>query len=289
MSELWRRRLGERRIWERILRERLSEPLHLNLLSLPVALFGSFRSKVYWDLVVRQQHAFGLLNAADKARELGIRHLTAVEFGVANGAGLLNICDIAKRITAETGVRWRVFGFDSGAGMPAPRDHRDHPELYSAGNFPMQDRSVLEGRLPDFASLIIGDLTETAPAALTRISPDAPLGFASIDVDYYSSTLACLEFFLGDPACYLPTVDVYADDVMFETHSRWGGEILAIIEFNEAHEHRKIESHRFIREKRLFKRPNWLSHMHTLHVLDHPARQPETALAKQRVLDNPYL
>src|SRR5215217_2025901 len=100
-SEFLRRRLGERRIWERILRERLSEPLHLNLLSLPVGLFGSFRSKVYWDLVVRQQHAFGLLNAADKARELGIHHLTAVEFGVANGAGLLNICDIAKRITVE--------------------------------------------------------------------------------------------------------------------------------------------------------------------------------------------
>ncbi len=40
-------------IWERIFRERLSEPVHLNLLALPVALFGSFELKIYFDLVIR--------------------------------------------------------------------------------------------------------------------------------------------------------------------------------------------------------------------------------------------
>lgn len=45
---------------ERLLRERLSEPLHLNILSLFVLAFGSTRAKIYFDLYICQQHAFGL-------------------------------------------------------------------------------------------------------------------------------------------------------------------------------------------------------------------------------------
>src|SRR4030081_2905725 len=44
--------------------ERLTEPIHLNLLSLFVALFGSYRAKVDFDLIVRQQYAFPILFAA---------------------------------------------------------------------------------------------------------------------------------------------------------------------------------------------------------------------------------
>ncbi len=99
------RKLTERRIWERIMRERLSEPLHLNLMSLWIQLFGSFESKVYFDLVIRQSNAFCLLQAATFAREKGYSAITAVEFGVANGAGLLNMAEIAKHVTKATGVR----------------------------------------------------------------------------------------------------------------------------------------------------------------------------------------
>ena len=48
--------------------ERLSEPLHLNAISAFVALFGSFRRKVEYDLVLRPQNAFGILKAADSAK-----------------------------------------------------------------------------------------------------------------------------------------------------------------------------------------------------------------------------
>ena len=45
------------------LKDRLGEPLHLNLLSLVVRLFGSFRAKVAFDLVERRKYAFPLLKA----------------------------------------------------------------------------------------------------------------------------------------------------------------------------------------------------------------------------------
>ena len=41
--------------WERHLRDRLAEPLHLNLISLFVQAFGSFRAKVAFDLVERRR------------------------------------------------------------------------------------------------------------------------------------------------------------------------------------------------------------------------------------------
>ena len=41
--------------------ERLMEPIHLNFLSLFVALFWSHRAKVDFDLIVRQQYAFPIL------------------------------------------------------------------------------------------------------------------------------------------------------------------------------------------------------------------------------------
>lgn len=283
------KKLQNRKIWERVLCERLSEPLHLNLLSILVALVGSLRSKIYFDLIVRQQHAFAMLNAADKAKAAGLSRVTAVEFGVASGAGLLNICHIAQRIQAETGVGFQVFGFDTGAGMPPALDYRDHPEYYQAGDFPMQDRGALEASLPEFARLIIGDLSETIPAVIQTITAECPLAFFCIDVDYYSSTAKCLEICCGDPMQYLPMVDVYVDDIMNEGHNVWCGELLAIGEFNDKMRMRKIGPHQFIRERRLFKRARWISHMYTLHVFDHPQRSGRTERLRKKVLANPYL
>jgi len=95
MSFLFRK-LIKKHVWKRVFLERLCEPIHLNLLSIPAALFGSFRTKVRYDLVVRQQHAFGMLQAADWAKECGVEEFSAIEFGVANGAGLINMSRIAN-------------------------------------------------------------------------------------------------------------------------------------------------------------------------------------------------
>jgi len=41
------RKLAHGYIWERIFVERLAEPIHLNLASIPVALLGTFRSRLH--------------------------------------------------------------------------------------------------------------------------------------------------------------------------------------------------------------------------------------------------
>lgn len=50
-------RLQLRHIWGRIMRERLTEPIHLNFAALLVSVFGGFRSKVDFDLVLRASSA----------------------------------------------------------------------------------------------------------------------------------------------------------------------------------------------------------------------------------------
>ncbi|MGQ0591886.1 MAG: hypothetical protein ACT4QB_04340 [Gammaproteobacteria bacterium] len=251
--------------------QRLTEPLHLNLISLFVAAFGSFRAKVNHDLVVRQQYAFSILHAADKARANGILQLTVIELGVAKGAGLMNMCKIAERVSRTTGVQIHVIGFDTGVGMPPAVDYRDHPELWQEGDFAM-DREKLEHALPPFARLIIGDIRETIPRFLPTVQQDAPIGFVAVDVDYYSSAKVALDILKSDPQKYLPTVTVYLDDIGSEYANPWCGELLAVNEFNDENELRKISPFSLLHPNRVFKHALWIDRIFTAHVFDHPIR-----------------
>jgi hypothetical protein len=282
------KKLRNRYIWQRIFYERLTEPLHLNVLALGVALFGGFRARVAFDLVIRHNNAYSILAAADLARELGVRQVTLIEFGVAAGAGLLNMCRIADRVTRETGVHFQVVGFDTGKGMPPPESYRDHPEIYQQGDFPM-DEAALRRALPHNARLVIGELAETVPAFLHTVSDETPIGFVVVDVDYYSSTGDALAVFDGQPEQYLPRTLVYLDDLEHPSHNSWCGERGAVVEFNEAHELRKIEQHAFLRGYRIFRNARWIDHMFTLHVLDHPSRATLFQERRATVLTNPYI
>jgi hypothetical protein len=274
-------------IWKRIFLERLCEPLHLNMLALVVAFFGTYRSKIAFDLILRQQHAFSLLKAADYAAALGLQRITVIEFGVANGAGLINICNICHRITATTGVEFNIVGFDTGQGMPPPCDYRDHPEYYNEQDFPMQDQEGLRRMLPDNAQLLIGDIKQLVPDFLRSINH--PIGFISIDVDYFSSAAQALRILDGRPEQYLPLVPMYFDDIEFDGHGIYAGELLAIEEFNREHALRKITKFNFLRQQRVFQRPNWIDHIYMLHVFDHPSRDSALTKKGQAVLANPYL
>jgi hypothetical protein len=272
-------RLGMASRRRRVFVERIGEPLHLNFLALFVALFGSIKSKIDFDLVVRQQFAFPLLHAAELARQMGVQQLVAMEIGVASGAGLLNICGITERITKETGVRFRIIGFDTGKGMPPPIDYRDLPELWQEGDFPMDERA-LRMKLPQNAELAIGPLKETIPAVLESITADERVGFVSIDVDYYSSTVEALKIFSGAPNLYLPRVLLYLDDIIVEPISPWTGELLAINEFNAGQKLRKIAPFPFLRSRRIFQRARWIDQIYFCHVHDHEWRSPGSALSR---------
>jgi hypothetical protein len=282
------KKLMRRHIRRRIFYERMTEPLHLNVLSVFVALFGSFRQKVAYDLVLRHCNAFALLNAADQAKWHGLSTVSVIEFGVAAGAGLMNICLLAQKVSSLTGVDIQVYGFDTGKGMPPHRDYRDHPEYYREGDFP-SDFAALQAILPANGHLVLGELALTAPQFVKdKLTAQAPIGYASVDVDYYSSTVDALKIFDGPPQCYLPMVGIYLDDIDFEGHNPYAGELLAINEFNEQHQFRKICRYEFLECSRIFRKAAWLMHMFTLHVMDHPIRQNK-ATGPTHFLENPYL
>ena len=276
-------------IWKRIFYERLTEPLHLNFLSLFVWLFGSYRSKITFDLVIRQQHAFSLLNVADQAKNLGIYKVSIFEFGVASGAGLLNLQNIAKRIEKITGVVFNIYGFDAGLGMPPPTSYKDHPELYAEGDFPM-DIDSLSKKLDPNTKLILGPIDSMLKTFLMQDFSDAPISFISIDVDYYSSSMDCLELLKSSSAAnYLPRVILYLDDLEDQHHNSWCGELLAVNQFNKEQPLRPIEHHTFLGKYRVFQNARWIDHIYQAHILDHPYRNSLQNNRRKVVLENPYL
>ena len=256
--------------------EYLTQPLHVTLAAGVVKLFGGFRTKVKFDLVRRRYHAYSLLQVADWAAERGIRTVTAIEAGVASGQGMRNMIDVGALVTKETGVKFQIVGFDMGTGLPPPRDYRDHPEVWKSGDFKMPDMAEFQRSLPDHARVIVGDVADTIPAFVKTLTPEAPLGYAVIDVDYYSSARDTMRVLQGPPDCYLPATLVYFDDigaVVFPWANDWCGERLAIREFNETNELRKLQLDVFRKYGRIYKDSDWLDRVYTLHVLDHKQRR----------------
>lgn len=244
------------------------------------ATHGSMRDKIRFDLIHRPNYAFGLLAAADMARFCGLQRITAIEFGVAEGAGLKNLCEVAALITAETGVAFEIVGFDTGGGLPELQDYRDHPEIWAAGDFAGVDRSALELSLPPHARVIWGDIRDTLSRFIETLSPECPIGFVANDLDLYSSTFASFELYQTQPNRLLPVVVNYFDD----THgsptrigslfrNRWCGQFAAIDDFNKQHDMRKIDRLYTLHARRPMDKELWLEQMFALHVLDHPLRQ----------------
>lgn len=227
-----------------------------------------FTFKLDYELLKRPGYGYGVYHAALEARALGIPRITAIEFGVAGGYGLIALEEVAADVEAITGVGVDVFGFDLASGMPEPSDYKDMPYIWQKGFFSM-DVEKLKSRLKK-AELILGNVATTTRAFAERSV--APIGFISFDLDFYSSTKQA--FVLLDAAAekFLPRVFCYFDDVVgddWELHCEYTGELLAIREFNDAHPERKIAKISGFRHKRRFSRA-WNAKMYVLHLFDHP-------------------
>jgi hypothetical protein len=282
------KKLANGYILKRIFIERLTEPIHLNILSFFVLLFGSYRRKIMFDLVIRQPYAYSILKATETALGSGIRMLTIIEFGVGAGGGLMNICRICDKLSKIYGMEYQVFGFDTGVGMPDPVDYRDHPELYKKGDFKM-DRVRLEQEIPSYCKLVVGEVKETVPEFLkSQALNNAPIGFVSFDLDYYYSTIDALKVLLDSPEKYLPYFPTYFDDIALWSHNSYCGELLAIKEFNEKEPFRKIEKNAFLPYTRVFKHCEWIEHIFFVHVLDASERTTIRHDSEAAVLFNPY-
>ena len=216
--------------------------------------------------------AYGLLMAVRAAQKYGISSISVAEFGVANGRGLRRMVNLAEQLKSHTGINVRVYGFDTGSGLPTVSDYRDHPELFREGDYPMQNFNALRAELKGRAKLVIGDVREIHD--LGSVFDDAsPLGFASIDVDIYSSARSILDLLSKIPeSLLLPTVQLHFDDVWSEWgYNKFAGELLAIEEFNTLVDNRKIDNDRYVDYWHKGHEP-WHASMFMLHVLDHSLR-----------------
>jgi hypothetical protein len=226
----------------------------------------SARAKARWDALERPHYLTGVLKAAEQARREGVTAISAVEFGVAGGAGLLLLQDYAEKIEKETGIGVEVYGFDSGAGLPQfTGDYRDHPDRWIPGDYPMNE-SALRGRLGARSSLILGDVRDTVAAFSERAS-HAPIGFAALDLDLYSSTRAALEFLVHPAKRTLRRTILYFDDIDGFEYNKFAGERLAIEEFNRDHAEVKIDTWHGLGNSRAFPEAAWLHKMYIAHDL----------------------
>ncbi|WP_194745281.1 hypothetical protein [Thermaurantiacus tibetensis] len=190
---------------------------------------------IRFNAIPRPNYAYILWIAADLAKRLGIPAISALEFGVAGGNGLVAMQAHADRIAAITGISIRVFGFDTGVGLPPPKDYRDLPYVWQESQFRM-DEAALRKRLGK-AELILGDVRQTL-AGFAETHQPPPVGAISFDLDYYSSTVAAFGVF-GIPAAFrLPRILCYFDDILSTNLGHVGpavGVPLAIEEYRRAH------------------------------------------------------
>jgi hypothetical protein len=216
---------------------------------------------------LRAHFAWGVLSAAHLAAGLEIPRISVIEFGVAGGNGLVALERIARDVERIHGVGIDVYGFDTGAGLPKPQDYRDLPNLYRESGFAM-DEAKLRARLTR-AHLILGDVEQTVASFVA--SQPAPVGFISIDVDLYSSTMNALKLFDADTCRLLPRVYCYFDDILGYTFSEFTGERLAIADFNAAHPTTKVSPifglRYFLREPD--RTEAWPDQMFIVHRFDH--------------------
>jgi hypothetical protein len=234
---------------------------------------GDFRTRELYGLISRPAYLYGMLRAADLAKYFGHTCVTVVEYGVASGAGLLNMVHLAPQISEVTGIDFRIVGFDTGKGLPPVHGFKDHPELWNPGDFAMEHRDVLLRKLGNRATIVWGDIADTVGPFTESLDSKAPLGFVSIDVDIYTGAKSALRCLTGTPEKYVPGVSMYFDDVTFYFANEWAGELAAINEFNAEHELRKIGRDRSLPGNRPLKAESWYASMYVGHVLDHDARQ----------------
>lgn len=230
---------------------------------------GSLRTRVDYGVFPYPHYAYGVYWAAVLASRLGVPRISAIEFGVAGGTGLVALERVAGEIATELGVGIDVFGFDSGSGMPQPVDYRDLPHIWQGGFYRM-DVAALRAKLSS-ATLVIGDVRQTTSQWMAEAH--APLGFVAFDLDYYSSTVAALQVFGGDESRHLPRVYSYFDDVTANDlgcMNPYVGELLAIDEFNRASSERKVCRIELLRVHRT-RWEKWQDRMYAFHHFTHPA------------------
>ncbi|MGA2863533.1 MAG: hypothetical protein ABSF95_03490 [Verrucomicrobiota bacterium] len=229
---------------------------------------GRWDERVRLGAVQRPHYAYCVWHAANLACRLGYDRMSLLEFGVAGGNGLVNLECHAAEASKLLPIGIDVYGFDTGEGLPRPRDYRDLPYHWKGGFYKM-DVPALRSRLKG-AKLVLGEVEHTVPRFFSDHRP-APIGAIFFDLDYYSSTIAAFRIFDGGEEHFLPRVYCYLDDVIgseVELYNDYTGVRLAVHEFNESHKAKKLGN-----SYHLLSRPiseSWQHQIVVYHDFEHP-------------------
>jgi hypothetical protein len=199
-----------------------------------------YEKRIQYSTIQRPHYGYCVLNAARLAKRLGHRKVAVIEFGVAGGNGLVSLEKHVAEVRKLVDIEIQIFGFDTGRGLPPPTDYRDLPHHWKSGFFAM-DLNKLRARLSS-SKLVIGNIADTMPIFAREFDP-APIGAIFMDLDYYSSTKDAFKLFDLHRDRLLPRAFVYFDDIIgndISLFSEYTGVLLAIDEFNAAHDSQKL-------------------------------------------------
>jgi hypothetical protein len=231
----------------------------------------------------RPQYIWGAIQGVAEAKALGIPRVSLIEFGVAYGSGALALEHVANTLEPLLGIGIDIYGFDSGRGLPEPKDYRDCPNLFSQGYYP-PDPDQLEKKLKR-TRLRMGLVQSTVPEFLE--SRPAPIAFIAFDLDFYSSTTVSLKVLEATYEELLPRVFCYFDDIVGYTFGDHNGGRLAIEEFNAAHDLAKISPiyglQYFVPP--LGENPFWKDGMYLAHLFQHPLYPMSDGSVIPRLMD----
>jgi hypothetical protein len=232
-----------------------------------IQVFGDYESKLKFGAIPRPNYGYCLYNAAKLAQRLGHTKISAIEFGVAGGNGLLNFEYHAEQVSRLIPIEIEIYGFDTAEGLPKPADYRDLPYYWKEGFYKM-DVEALELRLKR-AKLVLGNISDTLNDFFDKYKP-APIGAISFDLDFYSSTKSALRIFNGKQEYLLPRIFCYFDDTIGSDvllYSEFTGQRLAINEFNNDNEKIKLSRPSHLETSGIL--DEWRCQIWVAHVFDH--------------------
>ncbi len=239
----------------------------------------SYQDRLALAALDRPHYAYCIFQAARLASLLNFPKISIIEFGCGEGNGLISAETHIAEVMKIFPVDIELYGFDSGSGLPRPQDHRDMPHYFHTGLYNM-NRQALESRLKR-AKLVIGDVKDTCATFFNDYHP-APIGCVLHDLDFYSSTKDALTLLDSEAAHLLPRIFMYFDDIVGDDLwlcNEYSGELLAIEEFNQTHDSKKICIVRYLP----LRYPNlrWSSQIFTFHDFEHPRYNEFVAFEEQ--------
>ncbi len=96
---------------------------------------GSYKQRLSMGAVDRPHYGHCVYNAAVLAKKLGYSRMSVLEFGVAEGNGLVILEYHAQEVSRQLSIDIDIYGFDTGEGLPEPSDYRDLPYFWKKGDF----------------------------------------------------------------------------------------------------------------------------------------------------------